>query len=495
MWTWPYRLMAAGLGVGFLAAVLFYEQSIGVNAVFFVVLVVAVSAILALSERIRPSTGWWILVPAALALVTPFAIRDNAFLGTLNAFVLLLLFPLMAIVFRSGLKTLSLAVFPWSWVTTILATITNPVLVSADAYQARSTTKLGPLIGVIRGLAIALPLLCIFIALFRSADLVFDGLVTDVLGDLNADLIFGYVFITAIIGWIFVGGTELAVRRKLFTNDASLPDVPAAKHAFWQRLPFLEGAIVLVLLDLLFLAFVTVQLRYYFLGTEDLDRMNINHANYAREGFFQLLVAAILTLGVVTAIDLLLKRSGKKQEIGYIVSSLILVASAGVMLASSFRRLSLYELEFGFTQDRVFSHAFTVWIGIVFVVFAIALVTGRRNIIAPSAIVLVVAFPIVMSIFNPDAFIAQQNMARWKAGQRLDVSHLLRLSDDAMPELMIALDTLEGQQKDQLEQGLSQRLWRYDNQTYTWQNWSLSRIEAYTLLNARRDQLPPPNRR
>ena len=66
------------------------------------------------------------------------------------------------------------------------------------------------------------------------------------------------------------------------------------------RLRLAEWAIPLALLDLLFLAFVAVQLTVLFGGHDHvLETSGLTYAEYAREGFWQLIAAAALTLVVV----------------------------------------------------------------------------------------------------------------------------------------------------------------------------------------------------
>ena len=74
-----------------------------------------------------------------------------------------------------------------------------------------------------------------------------------------------------------------------------------------------------------------------------------------------------------------------------------------------------------------------------------------------------------MNVLNPDALIARTNLDR----SRLDLPYLMRLSDDATPELVKALPTLPPLQREQLAEELAAR-----RQSSDWRTWNWSRYRA-----------------
>ena len=60
---------------------------------------------------------------------------------------------------------------------------------------------------------------------------------------------------------------------------------------------------MLLVLDLLFLAFVALQGAYLFGGQDTLAAGGMTYAEYARRGFFELLVAAFVVGGLVLAAE------------------------------------------------------------------------------------------------------------------------------------------------------------------------------------------------
>jgi hypothetical protein len=79
---------------------------------------------------------------------------------------------------------------------------------------------------------------------------------------------------------------------------------------------------------------------------------------------------------------------------------------------------------------------------------------------------------LAINVVNPDALIARTNLNRPK----LDLPYLMNLSDDATPELVKALPTLEPGLREQLAGELAAR--RQDSSDWRTWNWSRHRAQA-----------------
>ncbi|MCS6802900.1 MAG: DUF4173 domain-containing protein [Dehalococcoidia bacterium] len=339
------------------------------------------------------------------------------------------------------------------------------------------------------GLVLASPLLCLFTALFISADRVFAGYVGDLLSQFAFRDLLQQGGLIALFSWLAVGALDLALGPKERDPLRALFGAPGAPTVVaLPRLGFVEATIALVLVDLLFLAFVAIQLQYLFLGPDHLALRGdgISYAQYAREGFFQLLVAAILTLGVIWTLEWRTRREQPAQRIVFNALATVMVACAVVMLLSSFRRLFLYELEFGFTQARLFSHGVTLWLGAVFAFFVAALWTGRSRILSAGLLGSCIAFVIGLNALDPDAFIAARNIERLTVyGKSLDVAYLGRTSTDAVPTLVAALDTLPPAEQRELATILRRKQRELAGQERDWRSANLSVLLARQALDAR----------
>jgi hypothetical protein len=210
----------------------------------------------------------------------------------------------------------------------------------------------------------------------------------------------------------------------------SMPRVP-------RRLTPWEWGIPLALLDALFLAFVVVQLAVLFGGHEHVLRTaGLTYAEYARQGFWQLLAAAALTFAVVGAATLLADAPRRSQRLLLRVLLGVLCALTIVVVVSALRRLLLYEEAFGLTRLRLLAEAASLWFGALFaLVLAAGLIAPVRRELARIAIGVTAAGLIVFGLANPDGLIAERNVERWRETGRLDVAYLQTLSADAAPVL------------------------------------------------------------
>ncbi len=276
--------------------------------------------------------------------------------------------------------------------------------------------------------AVTAGLLAIFGALFATADPAYGALLSGALPSVNIpDTLRRLIVLGAV-----TGGAILAayLAHQPPTTDALAP--PSG----WQVRRW-EWTVPLVVLDLLFLSFVLVQLNVIFGGRSHvLTTDGLTYAQYARQGFWQLLVVTVLTLAVVaiaartapktTASDLLVVR--------LLLALLCLLAL--VVVASAIHRMSLYEQEYGFTRLRLFVDTVELALG---GTFLLLLAAGVRmtNTWLPRAVVALAALALLaLAAVNPDAYIANHNVTRYEQTGRVDVGYLATLSADAVPALV-----------------------------------------------------------
>lgn len=191
------------------------------------------------------------------------------------------------------------------------------------------------------------------------------------------------------------------------------------------------------LLDVLFLVFVVVQLAVLFGGhAHALETAGLTYAEYARQGFWQLLTAATLTLGLVGVPAFVVDAPTRAHR--FLLRLLLgsLCAFTLVILVSALHRLALYEEAFGLTRSRLFAEAFALWLGGLFVLLVIAgVVPLVRQQLPRAALAATAAALLAFSFANPDGLIADRNLERWRDTGRIDLAYLQGLSADAAPAL------------------------------------------------------------
>jgi hypothetical protein len=327
-----------------------------------------------------------------------------------------------------------------------------------------------------RGLAIGLPLVVIFGALFVAADAVFQNLVSSLVPTIGPAWIERAV-IVALWAWLSAGLLRdlLAARE-----DSRLVRADALRRPIRIRIGALEACVALAIVDLLFLAFVLVQFRYLFGGRSLVQaRTHLTYAEYARHGFFELVAVAALTLPLLLVGDWLLRANEQGRRL-FRVLSFALLALLFVVIASALQRLRLYVDEYGLTELRLYAAGGVVWIGAVCVWFGATVLRGRRHAFAVGVLVSGFAATLALNVASPDALIARTNIDRPK----VDVGYLAGLSDDAVPALVARLDRLAPDQRRFLAAELARRQPEAD-----WRSWNLSRSHAAAVLERNESRL------
>jgi len=243
-------------------------------------------------------------------------------------------------------------------------------------------------------------------------------------------------------------------------------------------------ATALGLVDLLFLLFVVIQLRYLFGGAELIAAATgLTYAEYARRGFFELVTASGLVLPLLAGADWAVRNESREHQRTFRQLAIVLLLLLAVVMASALARMRLYVGAYGLSEIRVYSTAFMLYLAGVFIWFAWTTLRGQRRRFAFGALVLGFAVLGGLHLLNPDAFIVRTNLARPPAERPFDGWYAASLSADAVPLLVEALPRLDARAQCTVAVGLltqRDRLERGD-----WRNWNFARSRARRLL---RDQ-------
>lgn len=487
----PARILLIGLALGWSVDLLFYGKALGMSFPLFVLLVLAALFGLGRLADVSPKRRSLWLVVVLVFLAGMVFVRANLFITVLNVGASLVLLGFVAHFYAAGaMERLGLLDYALVPLISVAQAVVRPVpliAASVDFGQARERSSRN-LFPVARGLLLAMPVLIVFTGLLASADVVFASYVRDIVNlQILADLpeLFWRSVIILGAAWFLAGGLAYALSRANASDKESILRQVSRSITETVSLGFVEAVTLLSSVDLLFLVFVWIQFAYLFGGRTNITVDGYTYAEYARRGFFELVAVSVLALGLILGLHWLTRRETDRQEQAFNAVSSVMIGLLLVMLASAFQRLRLYELAFGYTELRFYSHVFMVWLVIVFVWFLVTL-WGRPSRFAIGAFVAALGFLITLNAITPDAFIARQNLARYQATGKLDTEYLTRLSDDAVPVLVSAADDLEADERQQLTDHLQQRLNRLERQQrrQSWPSFHLAHWRAYKALRA-----------
>lgn len=277
---------------------------------------------------------------------------------------------------------------------------------------------------LVRGVALSLPVVAVIGLLLADADPIFESW-------FDLPLLFDHGVVAAIGAWASLGVWRVANARR---PTADLPDPP--------RLGTTEAQVVLATLCALYAAFVAAQLVGVSGGSRRiLESQGLTYAEYAREGFFQLLWAAAITVVVLLCVRAC---TGRARGALLWLSEAIVVLTLGVVV-SALRRLQLYEAAYGLTMLRLACTVVAVGIGVVFVLVGVAM--ARRgpptDRLAAAVVAVALVFVAGWALADPAALVAQRNLDRAAHGKPLDVAATVELGPDAIPAIVDRTDDLD----------------------------------------------------
>ena len=470
-------VLGSAVGLGILGDALLRTLPWGLNFALWMTLF---SALLAFHARARKETlsgaGYWLPLVVALYAMD-LAWRDSLALNMLS--VLSALTALTLLVLQAQVGQIRGAGFAeYALGAAVAGTNSAFGLLAVLFGDAEWKKQLGdrwsqPAMAVVRGLLFSLPCLLVFGGLFMGADAVFNHVVRRTL-HLNFQQVFIHFFTAA----FFAGCAGGYLRGMLWGRQiATLKE---------KRLPSvsmgtIEGGVALGVLDLLFLAFVLVQVRYFFGGSALVQATTgLTYAQYARQGFFQLFFVAVLVLPLLLLVHWLMAQRGPEGQRAFSILAGVQILLLYVVMASAFERMRLYQAEYGLTEGRLYATAFMGWLAVIFLWFSMTVLRGRRSPFAFGAIMAGFLLVVVLYLLNPDAMIARINLARAKAGRSFDASYAVQLSADAVPEILAALPDLNPRDRCIVARRLLET--RPPSQTSDWRAWNLSRARASQVV-------------
>ncbi|MEN6570380.1 MAG: DUF4173 domain-containing protein [Anaerolineaceae bacterium] len=487
-WFW-----LAALASAWFADFLFWGKAPGISFPIWILVVLLVGFVLSWRTGSRPSL-WTILLAV---LTVGFAVAETFRVNAMVNFASLVMVAgglvLITATFLNGNWTHFRMVdylvegvkVVWAGFSRPFQTFSQPPALPEGQPAPRSFwRKAAP---ILRGILIAIPVVAVFAALFSSADPVFSNWLQRIFNlEKLPEYILRLVLILILAFWL-VG---MFLHAILPAAKAERPD-PAKP---WMK-PFLgstESTILLGAVNLLFIAFVIIQVRYLFGGTANISETGFTYSEYARRGFSELVAVAALSLVLFLVLSTITRIEKPGQRWTFTGLIILLMANVLVILASSLQRLMLYETAYGFSELRTVTHVFIFWLAALVAAAAVMEGVQQRGRFALALLIAVVGFSASLVLLNVDGFTARKNIERAVQGEEFDAAYLTTLSSDAVPALVTAYKdpSLSSQIHDAL--GLTLACRTVDQQDATpqpWQSYHFGLAQEAKLLQENADLL------
>jgi hypothetical protein len=440
---YPYRLWIVVLILGWTFDYLFWKKAIGVNYALFTCLTLIVGLGLLVAGKLQPAgKGLWLLLPFAFFTATTFLRQEP--LTKFLAFTFSL-FPL-------GLLATSYIGGRWmqyGWLDyfenffqLVGSMFVRPIVFNEQIHKEQlESGKPGgklPYLALLRGLLIALPIVFCFGSLLASGDVVFEQKLADIFeAEKFVENITRLVLIVScayLLAGVFLHAAGRSGNEKL---------VGEGKPVFRPFLGFYESVVVLACVNLLFLAFVIVQFKYFFGGQTNIGVEGYTYSQYARRGFNELVMVAFFSLLLVIGSSTFTRREGQQQRRVFSGMNVALVGLVLVILVSAFQRILLAIDWHGFSRLRLYPSVFLIWVGILFVAIVVLEIFQRERSFAFATVLASIGFAFSLTLLNVDDATVRYNIPRVLQGKNLNVTHLASLSPDAIPALVEAFHSSE----------------------------------------------------
>ncbi len=359
-----------------------------------------------------------------------------------------------------------------------------------DGEGTQKNRSIGP---VLLGLLCAVPMLLVIVPLLSSADAAFDQLFQNMTLQ-NSD----ETIKTLILGvglFILVFGQYFAARR--------MEPPEEGKRVCGQGIEPAALIAFLSMISLVYVLYLISQFAYFFSGFSGLLPDNYSVAQYARRGFFEMVLICLLNLLIVFASLLAVKKKEGREPGTIRWFSLFLCGFSLLLIATALSKMILYIDSFGMTHLRILTSVFMLFLAVVFVTVVLRLFIRKlryMKIILIAAMLLVVA----MGFADLDRVVAAYNVEAYRSGQldSIDMEELSSLSSDGIVPYVFKLTREDSDIASSAYRILQDKLLEHKlavigadgmlqlaEGSYDWRSYSIPGNQAFCLLREHARQI------
>ncbi len=333
---------------------------------------------------------------------------------------------------------------------------------------------------ILIGLVIAVPLTLVAVGLLILSDRYFESVILDFFHSLpqfSFSLIWQIIF-GAIVG-MFLFGALYSAGKPTSGYDPSTPS--------YRILPAAVSYSAVTPVCVFYLVYIITQIKYLTAAVTGHIPEEFSISEFARRGFFELCVVALINLCVITVM-LTFTARGEADRPKKVLRIYTVVISAFTLLliSSAFSKMAFYISSYGLTQLRVYTSWFMVVLAVVFVIIII-----KQFAEIPLWRVLFTAFTVMLALLcfsNLDGQIARYNINACRNGaleeiDLYDMEDLNGMAAEPVAELVINGECSDcGISAQEAETLLAKQLYQMEQQN-DFAYFSIPRISAINMIN------------
>ena len=396
---------------------LLYGQSLGLNVILFTIpLLIFLYYHLKSNNLIKNKKGLLYMVPITILSIMPI-IYNNTF-TKLNIIVIPGLYLLLFVY----------TIYPTNNLVTLIVQLLRVVFKPLDKvsqFIREVSDKIGNSIKLdeskrkkIKSVIIVIPIVILVLALLSSADMIFGNMFSnlfDVLSKTPINNIIGRVIVGLIL-FIYMGAQMIYLNKFQMEKEDNR----------YIKVEEFTIKLLLTTLNIIYIVFDIIQIRSLMLHHVG---DNINYAEYARSGFFQLMFISLLNIIII-----LISKQGKKNKYNQLMS-IMMVGLTFVIIVSSFLRMHLYEVAYGYTVLRLGVYIILITEAILLIPTVVYILRNKIPILRIYIAVTVTIYTFV-NLFSIDDIITNNNIDRYYNTGKIDIYYLENANYDNIPQLV-----------------------------------------------------------
>lgn len=434
-------------------SILFFSKKLGVSVILFILpLFILIIFMLKKEKKINNKYGLLLGIPIIL-LSCIYFIYDNWFFRSLNVIMIPLLFFLMYIltlkpiyrIFNFIQDIFSFIVEPFAHVFSVIDIIGQ--FFSKKVKMSQSLKKR------LKSFIIILPLVLVVLWLLISADMVFeqmfgilfDGIEILLNGCLEKNF---FVRIIRIIIVFFV----ISAMVYFLIYDYSI-EVREDNNKVKNKIEVESIKMLFIVLNIIYVIFDFIQIKSLMLHSIS---ESIRYAEYARQGFFQLMIVSVINLSIILISKKYIIDTNSKQSRFLKIMSLVMVGLTFVIIVSSFLRMNLYEQQYGYTLLRLLVYITLITEAILIIPTIVYIVKPKYNVIV-GYMVIILGVYVGINYINVDKLIALRNVDRYYDKNDIDLDYLMNGNTDNLGVLVEFYEEVDDEEiKENLEEYFSE---------------------------------------
>ncbi|MBR2712359.1 MAG: DUF4173 domain-containing protein [Bacilli bacterium] len=445
--------------------VLFYGKSLGINVLLFNIplLIFMIKRIKNNKKKINKK-GFLFGIPIILISLSYF-LYNNIYFNLLNLFVITGLFLLMYVytinpknnIFHMIGEFMNLLFMPLASISELFKNVKKKIS-SIITLSDRSKK-------IIKSLIIIFPIVVIILILLTSADKEFNNMFIGfykLLDKISIHEVVGrivYIFLL----FVYLGAANIFLLKRYKKENK--------KSKF--QIEDVTVKILLTALNVIYIVFDIIQIKSLFLHNLSL---NISYAEYARHGFFRLMVISVINVTL-----LLISKHSKNKDSRYNkIMSLLMVILTTIIIASSFMRMHLYESTYGYTLLRLLVYYILITETVLLIPTIIYIFKNKFNVLNVYIVIITISY-VILNFIPVNYIIARNNVDRYYKSKSIDLGYLENHETD---NIIILRELYDRTEEDEIKKEIKEyfkEVKKY-NKIHGFQEFNISKITGINII-------------